>query len=373
MTTLTIYAFEHFHASQSKAGFASSIFLIGAVISRPLAGKYMEVIGRKNLIYSSLLLFLIAELLYFPASSLTLLLAIRFIHGAAFGIANTVMTAVAMDLIPHERCGEGTSYFALSPTAATALGPFIGLLITQHAEYKFIFVTCTILSVMTLMIMLFLKIPEANITKEQLQTLKSGFKIQDFFESKAVPISLMMVLVGIAYSGIVSFLNNYAIEINLEDEASLFFIVYAVCLFISRPFTGKLLDLKGDNIVIYPALLMFSLSLLLLSGAQNGFVLLIASMMVALGYGTILSCAQAIAIKRSPKHRVGLATSTFFICFEAGMGMGPLLTGMIVPIVHFRGMYAILAIMVFLTIILYYIVHGKNVSTRMKHNIIQKN
>jgi MFS family permease len=144
-------------------------------------------------------------------------------------------------------------------------------------------------------------------------------------------------------------------------------------LFISRPITGKLLDVKGDNIVIYPALLMFSLSLFLLSQARNSFVLLIAGALVALGYGTMLSCGQAIAIKVTAKHRVGLATSTFFICFDIGMGIGPFLTGMIVPIVHFRGMYVILAIMIFLSIILYYFIHGKNVNPGMNHSVIQKN
>lgn len=160
------------------------------------------------------------------------MLVVRFIHGAAFGIANTSMTATTMELIPNERRGEGTSYFALSPTAATALGPFIGLFITRHTDYKMIFVTCTLFSVTTLVIMLFSKIPEASITEEQIQELKSGFKIQDFFEKKALPISLILVLVAIAYSGIVSFLNNYAIEINLEDVASLFSLyMLSFCLF----------------------------------------------------------------------------------------------------------------------------------------------
>ncbi|MBZ9637480.1 MFS transporter [Clostridium sp. FP1] len=38
MTTLTVYAIKQFSASQSQAGLASSMFVIGALFSRILAG-----------------------------------------------------------------------------------------------------------------------------------------------------------------------------------------------------------------------------------------------------------------------------------------------------------------------------------------------
>jgi MFS family permease len=142
MTTLALYAVEQFNTSQSKAGFASSIFVIGALFSRLLTGKYIEVIGRKRLLYSSLFLFFIATLLYFPVNNLGLLLVVRFLHGTAFGIAGTALSTAVMDLIPDERKGEGTGYFSLSVTAATALGPFLGLLITRHADFEMLFVVC---------------------------------------------------------------------------------------------------------------------------------------------------------------------------------------------------------------------------------------
>ncbi|MGJ9457324.1 MFS transporter [Oceanobacillus sp. CF4.6] len=366
MTTLAVYAIEEFNASQSKAGLAASIFIIGAVFSRLFAGKYIEVVGRRKLLYGSLLLFLIATILYFPVSNLNLLLLVRFIHGAAFGSASTAMSAAAMDMIPMERKGEGTSYYMLSASAATAIGPFLGLFITQHTDFSMIFVVCTVFSIITILITLFTKIPKAEITADQLQAMKSGFKLKDFFEKKALPISIMMVLMGIAYSGIVSFINSYAIDIQLEDAASVFFIVYAVFLIISRPIAGRLQDIKGDNIIIYPALVLFTLSLFLLSQAQSGFILLLSGALLALGFGTMMSSAQAIAVKESPKHRVGLAASTFYICMDSGMGIGPFLIGFIVPLVGYRGMYLTMAVIVFLSIFLYYFLHGKKATARKR-------
>lgn len=46
--TIPVYAIEEFKASQSFAGLAAGIFIIGALISRLFAGRYIETIGRKK-------------------------------------------------------------------------------------------------------------------------------------------------------------------------------------------------------------------------------------------------------------------------------------------------------------------------------------
>lgn len=358
MTTLTLYAIEEFKAAESMAGFASSIFVIGALVSRLFAGKYIERIGRRKLLLGGLVLFLLATLLYFLADSMNFLLLVRFFHGAAFGIASTAIPTIVMSIIPDERRGEGTSYFAMSNTLATAIGPFLGILISQRADSSMIFVVSTAFAVTSIIISLFVKVPEVKLTKEQLRALR-GFSLKEFFEIKAIPIAVIAALMGFTYSSILSFLSSYAIKINMETAASFFFVVYAVFILISRPFSGRLMDPKGDNIVIFPAMALFAVGMVTLSQAHAGFVLLIAAALIGLGYGTMTSATQAIAVKESPKHRVALATSTFFIFVDGGVGVGPYILGALIPLLGFRGLYLALAGLVFVSILLYYLLHGK--------------
>ena len=144
ITTLSVYAMEEFNASQSMAGLASSIFVVGALVFRLFAGKYMEVIGRKKMLYGGLFLFLIMMLFYFIVDNMNVLLIIRFIHGASFGVFTTATAAVINDIIPNERRGEGISYFSLSITLAMAVGPFLGLYLSQQGSFTMIFGVCTI-------------------------------------------------------------------------------------------------------------------------------------------------------------------------------------------------------------------------------------
>ena len=55
MVTLVIYTIEKFHASRSQAGLAASIFVLGAVLVRPIAGRTIENVGKKKLLLFGLI------------------------------------------------------------------------------------------------------------------------------------------------------------------------------------------------------------------------------------------------------------------------------------------------------------------------------
>ncbi|MFJ7977128.1 hypothetical protein ACIQZI_15770 [Peribacillus sp. NPDC096379] len=68
---------------------------------------------------------------------------------------------------------------------------------------------------------------------------------------------------------------------------------------------------------------------------------------------------NAISIIVSPKHRMGLATSTYFIFTDLGIGIRPFILGSLVPVMGFRELYMTIAIVVFACLFLYYFLHGR--------------
>ena len=71
------------------------------------------------------------------------------------------------------------------------------------------------------------------------------------------------------------------------------------------------------------------------------------------------SSTQAIAVKLTPSHRLGLATSTFFIFLDAGLGFGPYLLGFIIPLTGYSTLYIIMGALILVTAVLYHFLHGK--------------
>jgi MFS family permease len=369
MIIISEYAMNKFDSSPGEAGLAVSIFIIGALIARLFAGKRIAQIGYKKMLCVGVMACLVMTLLYFEVNSVILLLVVRFFHGAAFGITSSAAATIVADIVPKERSGEGIGYYSLSQTLATAIGPFLGMFLSQHGSYNMIFLACAIASAISLVMAPLLSLRKMEFTEEQMKEMQE-FKLSNFVESRVIPISIICLLIYLCYSSIVSFLSVYAKEIHLVDAASFFFIVYAVVVLISRPAVGRLFDLKGENSIMYPAILIFAIGMFLFSHSYHGYALLLAAVLIGLGLGAIQSSTQAIAVKITPQHRLGLANSTYFMFSDIGMGIGPLLVGFIIPFIGYRGMYTFVAIIAIACLVLYYLVHGR--TARVGKHIIMK-
>lgn len=353
------YAMDTLHATPSEAGLASSIFIVGSLIARIFTGRFIEQIGRRKTLYIGLIFFLITTLLYFGVTSLVFLYLVRILHGIGFGISATSAQTFIANIVPKERRGEGIGYFiAFSSTIASAVGPFIGMYLNQHGSFSILIVICFSVIAVSCIAMLFLKIPEVNISQEQLADIKK-FKLSNFFEIKAIPISSISIFVGICYASIVSFIDPFARQSDLVAAGNFFFVVYAIFLLLSRPVAGRLFDQKGENSVMYPCFVLFAIGLALISLSHLGAILLLAAAFVGCGFGTFLSSAQTIAVKASLPHRTGVATSTFYSFLEGGMGFGPFFLGLLVPLIGYRGLYICMAIVVLVCICPYFFLYGK--------------
>ncbi|PKF86901.1 MFS transporter [Bacillus sp. BA3] len=361
MVTLAIYAVNELDASTSEAGLISGIFIIGTLIGRLFIGRFIDSIGRKKTLFIGLIFFTLTTLLYFVDLGIGFLLVNRLIHGMAMGMASTATGTIVAQIIPATRKGEGIGYYSMSATLATAIGPFIGLYMAQHTSFQVIFSFCLALGVISLITAFFLYVPALKVTAKV--TESKGFKLSNFIEPKALPISIITLLLAFCYSSVLSFISFYAIEIDLVNTASFFFVVYAVAVLLSRPFSGPLMDRKGSNFIMYPAFIIFGIGLLLLSMTTNSFTLLAAGFLIGLGFGNMQSSSQAIAVKLTPPHRMGMATSTFFIMLDAGLGFGPYILGFIIPVTGYSTLYVILGVVVILTSVLYYFLHGKKERT----------
>lgn len=358
IVTMSIYAMNVFGSSPSEAGLASSIFVIGVLIARLFCGRLIEQVGRRKMLIAGIILSLAMTLLYFGVNNIWLLFVARSLHGIAYGIAATALGTIVTDSIPKERRGEGIGYYMLSITLGSAIGPFLGMFIIQHGGFRLIFVSCTIFAVLSIADVLFLSVPEIKLNNKQIEEMK-GFKLTNFFEYKVIPICTVCAIIYFCYSSIVTFLTPYAQEIHLVDAASFFFIVYSAMIFISRPFTGRWFDSKGENITMYPAFFIFMIGMIILSQATYGITLLLAGAFLGLSMGVIQSCGLAIAVKLTPRKRLGLANSTFYISIDVGMGIGPLVLGVLIPFTGYRGIYMFMAIVALTCAFLYYLLHGK--------------
>ena len=367
LTSMALYAVERFQASDSAAGLASSAYIIGSILARLFAGRLLDVVGRKRMLLASLAAFVVFSLLYVPADTLPVLIVLRFLHGVAFGAGNTALGASVQAFIPPARRSEGTGYYGLSATLATAVGPFLAVSLSSSGNYAAIFYASAAFSVVAFAIALMLRMPEQpRHPADHPGTRMRGF-LASLVERAVLPVTAVILLAGIGYSGVVAFLASYTNSYGLASLASWFFLIYAAAVAGSRLFMGRIQDRRGDNIVIYPALVALALGVGLLAFQPAPATIAAAAVLAGFGFSTLSSGLQAIAVSMVAPTRIGTAVSTFYLVLDVGIGLGPVLLGLLVSAAGFQGMYAVSAVLAAAAIGVYHLAHGRHQGPGARH------
>ena len=364
VTTFAGYALATYEVNESVAGFVAGVFILGSAFGRLYAGRFVELVGRRKMMLIGGLLFFTIGLGYIATPPLAVFFVIRFFHGASFGIFHTSIMTIVTGVIPANRRGEGLGIFSLGFVLSVAVGPAGGLLIINLFSYDILMIYCSIIALMALLFSIFLHVEVPNFTEEEKANLRGIHSIGDLFEKKALPMASMIIILSMCYLSITSFLETYTTELGLDNTVSMFFILNAIVIVVVRPLAGKLLDRKGDNFAMYPSLVFFSICLFVLSFADTSIDLMIVSVLMACGYGNALIMGQVIAINSSPTHRVGTATSTYFVFCDFGQGVGPLIYGLIATQQGFRTMYFVAGIVSIICIFIYFMLHGRKASRK---------
>lgn len=236
----------------------------------------------------------------------------RLLNGFALAIATTATGTIVALISPVDRRAEGISLFSLSLVVGAAVGPFVGLLLSHIYPTVVLFVLCVIIAFIALLMSFALHI---DFTVEPLRAEDKQFKLSQFLSIPALPIASVILVCGLGYASVLSFIQIYSETLNLVTVASYYFIAYAIASVITRPIVGKIMDRYNENKIAYPALILFCLSLIALAvvTTSTGWLLLISGALLGVGYGSMTAVCNVAAIKVSDKDKWGLQPLRFIL------------------------------------------------------------
>ena len=349
------YAIEKFGANESISALTAGFILIGSLTGRLFSSKLLLKLGYRKIIFIGIFTYIASMILYPFASNIYIFMIVRFFSGVGIGLIGSVAGTLIVNIIPKELHGQAINYFSLSNVIAMALGPSIGLYLKQFISFDNIFLLCLFLGIFGLLFALFIKYPLYKIEYKKIKK----FDIEDFIAKGAVPMAFIALLVSACYGCLQSFLSTYSQELNLENIGSLFFLVYAFCAFISRPVCGKVFDKRGENIIIYPSLVLATIGFFIFCNANEAYIFLISSVFLGFGIANFQTSSQAVCIKLVERKFFAQAISTYFIFVDLGIGVGPYFFGFLVKDYGYSGLFFMVGILNLVCIFLYYFIHGR--------------
>lgn len=320
-TTLPVYA-TALGASTSMVGIIVSSFSVSAILIRPFAGPAFDSFSRKKLLLASQAVICACLFLYGIVNSIPALIAVRLVHGIGIGCGGPLAMSLVSEFLPKSKFASGISIYALAQSFAQVIGPAVGLYLMDAIGFSFAYFTAGCSLIIAIIGVTLVKEPYRERLPYQL-------KFDRMFAPQAIGKGLALMLLAISFSCTASYVVLYGYSRGVQDMG-VFFVVYALCLVVTRPLFGKLADKFGSPRILVLGVICFAISYYMLSIADSMPGFIIAAIISSAGFGCCAPLLQSMALASVPESRRGAASNTAFTGLDLGMLFGPVIGGTLV-------------------------------------------
>lgn len=334
---LPLYLANHLHASESIIGTILSLYTIAALITRPVAGFWLDKASRKPLMMCFYLFYISMCLSYTLAATLGLFFIIRFVHGIAFGCSTVGINTMAVDIIPWERRGEGLGIYTSSTSLAMATGPLISLFMYENGiEFNTIFIAVFCVGLTGFL-------ATANIKPgKDVERSTRKFSVSSLLLRKGLPVAAVMVLLTFGYGIITVYLSIYAKEeVGLTQGTGYYFTIFSAGLVAARLSSSMILR-SGKYIMVFAlGIISLIIGFFIVAFILNPTAFYSSAIFMGIGYGLISPTAQTMIINLGEDTERGAANATYLTFFDLGVGAGVFCGGIIAQYSNYSTAYAV--------------------------------
>jgi len=302
-------ALSYQNAGLAMAAFGVGLFALGAFVS------YMVQHYRRNMVCifavlaEALLIGVIyyIDVLHLRVDNPVIFFVQRFAHGAAFGLAQMVLTStLIIDTSESFQRTEANHSAAWFSRFALSMGPMVGLLAYKLGGFHEVLLATMICAVAVVLLVFMVNFP-FRAPQDDIPTVS----LDRFFLPHGFPLFVNLQLVTLALGIVLS-------VVLVEQFYSMMMVGFAVAILAQR-FVFRNAELKSE---VVTGLILMGVALLMMITRDLPIVMLAAPMFIGMGIGLIGSRFLLFFIKLSRHCQRGTSQSTFLLGWESGIAWG---------------------------------------------------
>ncbi len=309
---------------------------ISSLVLRPMVGKALSKISEKKFMLGGAVLFAMTSIAYLYAPPFWPFLFVRIIQGIGTAFFFTASIAFITHITPGAYRGQSLGYFFLSFNISMALAPIIGMFLINQFNFEILFSVCTALSLCSLWIASRLSKKELDLAEDLPTQVSSSFGFKTFS-----PI-LLYFMVHMIFGALMAFFPLHAINHGVTNPG-LFFTAYAFVMISGRVFGGRIFNASQREKVILPCITAFIVAMTLLAFSETLEMFILVAVIAAAGHSFLVPSLFAYALDLAgPSH--GPAIGWVTAMGDLGLGLGPMIMGVVLRLTNFPTMFLSLAL-----------------------------
>jgi len=306
--------------STAAAGWFLFVYTMASALAAPIMGSIADHVGRRRMLVTASLLFIVFSIAYGIVRNLWFLLLIGTIHGSIWSGILASSSAIMSEFIPVTRRTEGMAYWGLASTGAIAVAPAVGLWVFHFGWLTLCLELAAISTVMTIW--------SSRIPAIEAALPDPWPKLKTLYDWGVVRTTLSLTTVSFGYGGITSYAAIVAVQRGIHPRW-LYFAVFAVTIVVIRLATSHLGDRFGYAVILYPALICIPVSFVLLAWADTRAQFVISAIIFGIGFGSAYPAFASFILGATDPARRARTFGSIVLAFDVGIGSGSLLVGAI--------------------------------------------
>jgi len=350
LPTLPLYV-EELGASEQQIGFVMGCFAIGLLLFRSVLGRLADEHSRKIVLIIGMSVVASAPLGYLVVKSIPLLMVIRAFHGISIAAFTTGYAALVADIAPPHKRGEVIGYMSLVNPIGLAIGPALGGFLQAGAGYIPLFLLSSGLGILGLIFTS--QVINPQIVKDSRSKPEGNVFWKLLFSPRVRVPALVLLMVGLAFGTLSTFVPLFIKSANVELNAGLFYTAAAIASFSVRLVAGRASDRYGRGLFITISLVFYTASMLLLWVANSPSSFLIAAVIEGVGAGTLIPMIAAMMADRAMPTERGKIFGVCMVGFDVGIAIAGPVLGSVAHQVGYRHIFGFASGLTFLAIIIF--------------------
>jgi MFS family permease len=330
LPVLPRYVHGPLEAGNVAVGVVIGAYAATGLLLRPFAGRFADRRGRRPTVLAGSLLVSAAGFLYLLPLGVPGLILARLALGAGEGTVFTAGSAWIVDLAPTERRGRVIGLYGLAVWSGLSVGPLLGELLLNASGYTLVWVFAGVVPLVGALV--------AARLPEPFQPRAEEEERHPLIAREAVRPGAALALASLGYATVAAFVVLHLDARGIGHGATVFG-AFATMVVLTRLLGGDLPDRVGPARVATAAALVDAAGLATIALAHSLAVALAGALAMGAAFSLLYPSLSLIVVNRVPETRRGAALGTFTAFFDAGVGLGAPLAGLVAALAGYQGAF----------------------------------